>query len=659
MTAGEFLGIDAGNNGAYHRLATRSGQDADSEWRRETFTLSGNHIGDTFSVRFFGITTNEFTTIAIDNVMITSAAGSVIVEPVPEPEPPETPADLAVTALTARPTTVAPGKSILLRATAANTNTPTAAHQISFYRHDQATDNPKQGGVPLTNKSVTIGTNATRTVLTTTVAQITPGTYHYTACIQEITEEDTDNNCASTTVTVQGEEVTEPETPEPVEDPGETPTSSEPENGTPSFTISDVGATPHIVFEEDLITITATITNTGTATGEATISIYHTIEPIDVNLLGKRFKEPNTTTLTLTPEQLVTITSTHTAPTVTTRSLAKYYVCIDTSCSAPIHIGVQEKYPGPPYANCQHIPEQLNPMGGDRLDVKYGSTFRCGSTITLGGVEDVDEVRGFIASGHGVALENDSGYNDYSQTGMRTAHGSLAGQPTHFLGTVFKMPSFSMEKDTDRRVLSVDAAFIAYPKDSATDTYLEQLVPLKIRGAGDTTYTVIGSRKPTEGETLLLSGSRSGRPLTLIAKTDDVILGVKRDAQGTSYLYSPYAVAASGGDIPLKGDSGGPVYTTPDANGDVYIIGIVHSISGSNRAAILYSPWEEVENEFNLKPVGKVDDGVALFSDPISLFQTTNSILTDNDKTQAVVGRIDVPNDVIVDSVDVSVDIRH
>ncbi len=170
MGVSEFLGIDAGNNGAYHRLATRSGQDADSEWRRETFTLSGNHIGDTFSVRFFGITTNEFATIAIDNVMITAAAGSVIVEPVPEPEPTETPADLAVTALTARPTTVAPGKSILLRATAANTDAPTAAHQISFYRHDQATDNPTQGGVPLTSRTVTIGTDATHTISIITTA---------------------------------------------------------------------------------------------------------------------------------------------------------------------------------------------------------------------------------------------------------------------------------------------------------------------------------------------------------------------------------------------------------------------------------------------------------------------------------------------------------
>ena len=102
----EFLGVDIGNNGSYQRLANWGKQDADGQWHLETFTLSGDQISDTFSLRFFGITNNDFTTLAIDNVMISAAPGSVVVEPTPteepeEEEPTEQAPDLAVTTITA------------------------------------------------------------------------------------------------------------------------------------------------------------------------------------------------------------------------------------------------------------------------------------------------------------------------------------------------------------------------------------------------------------------------------------------------------------------------------------------------------------------------------------------------------------------------------
>ena len=77
MTDNEFLGIDIGNNGSYQRLTNWNGQHADGQWHLETFTLSSDQIGDAFTLRFFGITTNDFTTVAIDNVMIAAAPGSV------------------------------------------------------------------------------------------------------------------------------------------------------------------------------------------------------------------------------------------------------------------------------------------------------------------------------------------------------------------------------------------------------------------------------------------------------------------------------------------------------------------------------------------------------------------------------------------------------
>ena len=88
-TDNEFLGIDIGNNGSYQRLTSWSGQHADGQWHLETFTLSGDQISNAFSLRFFGITTNDFTTVAIDNVMIAAAPGSVVVEPVEPGEPEE------------------------------------------------------------------------------------------------------------------------------------------------------------------------------------------------------------------------------------------------------------------------------------------------------------------------------------------------------------------------------------------------------------------------------------------------------------------------------------------------------------------------------------------------------------------------------------------
>ena len=88
MNNAEFLGVDIGNNGAYRRLKTWSSQDADGAWHLETLTLSGDQISNGFTLRFFGIAQNNFTTVAIDNVMIAATPGSVVVTPIiPEQTP--------------------------------------------------------------------------------------------------------------------------------------------------------------------------------------------------------------------------------------------------------------------------------------------------------------------------------------------------------------------------------------------------------------------------------------------------------------------------------------------------------------------------------------------------------------------------------------------
>ncbi len=203
----EFLGVDVGNHGAYHRLKNWDGRHADSQWRRETFTLSGDDISDSFSLRFFSVKKNIFTAIAVDNVMITAVPGSIVVEP--EPDQTETDPDLSVISARATETTIAPGQPFSIQATVMNTDAPTATRTVSFYRHDQKTADPQTGAPVIASARTILQKNSTGTVSADLISPTVPGTYHYYSCINTIPGEDTDNNCASVIVTV-----TEPETPE-------------------------------------------------------------------------------------------------------------------------------------------------------------------------------------------------------------------------------------------------------------------------------------------------------------------------------------------------------------------------------------------------------------------------------------------------------------
>ena len=144
----EFLGVDIGNGGTYRRLANWSDRDADGQWHRETYTLSGDQISDTFSLRFFGIANNALTTFAIDNVMISATPGSVIVEPVePEEEITERP-DLAVTLAIASPRSATSGDTISFFTRVVNRgDAPAPAGTLTAYRHQAPTETPTQGGV--------------------------------------------------------------------------------------------------------------------------------------------------------------------------------------------------------------------------------------------------------------------------------------------------------------------------------------------------------------------------------------------------------------------------------------------------------------------------------------------------------------------------------
>ena len=137
-------------------------------------------------------------------------------------------------------------------------------------------------------------------------------------------------------------------------------------------------------------------------------------------------------------------------------------------------------------------------------------------------------------------------------------HGRSAGfvkELQHFLGKVFQMPSFSVEGD--KRLISTDAALVAYPHpktagcsltwsgdgedfclDLGSSDYIERLVPLTIRGANGETYKVVGSQEPTEGLPIQVSGAVTGIPISSVAKGGQalgwVVVMIRRMAY---YLY--------------------------------------------------------------------------------------------------------------------------
>ena len=265
-------------------------------------------------------------------------------------------------------------------------------------------------------------------------------------------------------------------------------------------------------------------------------------------------------------------------------------------------------------------------MGGDIMFVEpFEDSVRTCGTITLGGVETTTGVRGFIASGHVVVrnIEKEDGTwaDDYSVTDALTGHSKhpVSWKLEHFLGKVFQMPSFYTEGD--KRFLSGDAALVAYPHqatpgcsltwsgdgedfclDQGSSDYIERLVPLTVRGANGETYKVVGSQEPTEGLPIQVSGAVTGTPISSIAKGDELLLGSGYDTDGFYYEYINYSLGGKS----TRGNSGAPVYTVPDADGNVRIVGILIGSfpdEDPSESTLIFTSWKKVRDEFNLQPI--------------------------------------------------------
>ena len=502
------------------------------------------------------------------------------------------------------------GNTIALYTRVTNTGTtPSAATVARLYRHTATTPTPTLGGTPETATTAIPALepgSSTLKALRATAPAI-PSTYHYYVCVEGSCSE-------AAAVSVQTTTDTTPET--------ETPAT------VTGFSVTSAAATPPSLQSTDTLTIQATITNTGTETDDAAIHVYrHTQETTTPRTGGTR--ESNTaTTGTLAPNASVTVTSTHSAPTVLRTTRYYYYVCADTFCvtdPATVLVRVKPEDPGPPYAHCFVVPERSTPMGGDVMVVQPGNdtTIRKCGTITLGGVETTTGVRGFIASGHVVVRstyddETSQSIQDYSTTDTLVGHSrysNFSWKLEHFLGKVFQMPSFYTEGD--KRLISTDAALVAYPHpttpgcsltwssddedfclDQGSSDYIERLVPLTVRGANGETHKVIGSQEPTEGLPIRVSGAVTGIPVSSVAKGDRLLLRAPlADVDG---FFFEYANHSRGGDA-IRGDSGSPIYTVPDANGNVRIVGILTGIGGEG--ILIFNSWKTVEDEFNLQPI--------------------------------------------------------
>ena len=347
MGDGEFLGIDIGNNGSYRRLQNWDKQAADGQWHLETVTLSKEQISNAFTIRFFAITKNAFTTIAVDNIMISAVPGSVVVEPTPEEETDEvTGPDLAMSDVAATPTTVTPGDRVSLSAQVVNEGmTGFAVRTVRTYRHTHTTDTPRTGGTETKALGKIFLPGAPSDVSMEETAPALPATYYYYLCVDPLTDEqNTDNNCSPTPaeVTVQST-VTEPETPDETEqEPEETPDETEQEPETeepaaqPDLTITITAVSPTSVQSGDTVTLQVRVKNEGTAPAsqEAVYIYQHSSETANPKIGGVQIRKTSTGKI-LTSNASVRGTFRSPAPTVSVTKQYYYYASGQSHYNCP------------------------------------------------------------------------------------------------------------------------------------------------------------------------------------------------------------------------------------------------------------------------------------------------------------------------------------
>ena len=111
-------------------------------------------------------------------------------------------------------------------------------------------------------------------------------------------------------------------------------------------------------------------------------------------------------------------------------------------------------------------------------------------------------------------------------------------------------------------------------------------------------YRVIGSQQPTKGLEVTYSGAISGPS----KKTGRIGERSLLFYQHKRVHYHSYTINHELGVI--SGDSGNPIYTIPDTNGNVHIVGIVKgNIIIAGKVRHLFASWDEATEYLSLKPI--------------------------------------------------------
>ena len=629
LSGGEFLAVEVGSNGAYQRLETWEDDDGDDVWRYKTYTLDEKYLGEEITIRFiarlglldlsslFDNSTPAEKIVAIDNVTVQGAQETQEEE---EDEGESLP-DLAVYNVSASPSSVETGTSVNVRFSVQNNGTASPIlKNVRIYRHRSRTSNPTRGGSEAGRIPVfTPGSNAS---LTQSISASTPNvssttTFYYYVCIDALDgEKKTDNNCGGPAIVR-----VKAKTDDASED-----TSTDTQTGT--LTIQSVS----ISYESPLrsgetATIRVTLRNNGSVRASSrAVQVYQRTTRTGDPKSGTQVSSTTTTTGTVDAGKTKIIKIPVTAPTTTTQKKYYYAVCFDDLCTTnlpiPLTVKPGEKAPvvtppvdnGPPYGNCYDVPERNTPMGGDVMLVPHAITTDDCGTITLGGLETKDGTKGFVVSAHAIAEDN----NDpeaYINTDIFVRHSrynTQQGKTGLFLGKVLTMPRLHLRsKFRNHYIIDADAAFVAYPSgptagcsltwedngesfclDIGKGDQIERVNPLTIRGKNGDIYTVTGSHQPKIGDHVLVSGAVSGAN-SVSGRVDGKLLVTS----GTIFVHTYGFVSTN---LPIGGDSGSPVYTTPDADGNVHIVGIIRSDDGTHT---LFSPWNKVTEALNLKPI--------------------------------------------------------
>ena len=329
-----------------------------------------------------------------------------------------------------------------------------------------------------------------------------------------------------------------------------------------------------------------------------------------------------------------------TAPNVSSPKVGLYYgACVasvsgesktDNNCSPAVKTVVHEPETEQDAVDTPVDVDRLEVMGGEPIGGHFRASERnyrivsppsvgSAATLTLGGLTTTNGTKGFVLSGHAAISYHVSMLEEWKAA--RTDALIFGGYHIKrflFLGKVMQLPHpHNADGFTD--FVYADAAFVAYPSIATSDCSLtwtgddtnsmycldlgkgeqiETVRSLAIRGKHDTVYNVVGSQSPTMGLDVMFTGKTSG-VVEGNQVTSGAILTAVADDGGIFYTYD-----IDGGGESAGGDSGSPIYTVPDRNGNVHVIGILDgSVSVAGEKVTTFCSWDDVMQELDLQPI--------------------------------------------------------